>query len=35
MTYQEVKMMEACDSREKVLDDPSASRPKAWGMMAT
>ena len=35
MTRQEIETMETCDSREKVSDDPSASRPRIGGMMAT
>ena len=35
MTYQEVKTMGTCDNKEKVLDDPSASRHRIRGMMPT
>ena len=35
MTYWENETIKACDSRGKVSKDPSESRFKAWGMMAT
>ena len=35
MTFCEDEMMDPCDGRKKVSDNPSTSCPKAWGMMAT
>ena len=35
ITSREDEMMDACEGRIKVPDNPSTSHPKAWGMMAT